>query len=103
MSRVLCIKIVIPKQYVRTYKLAYEVGAQDSPQTSRKGNLLDFIKISSEVGRSHNLSLFTNKDGSQIKIHYIDKERTQNWLNANRLQLPLRSFSLDSNYSITNP
>ena len=69
--------------------------------TSKKGNQLDVIKVSSAQGRSHIESLFKNDDGSSVKVRYVDKKRIQNWLNVNRLQLPLHSFNLDSNYSIS--
>lgn len=36
-----------------------------------------------------------------METEQFEKERIQNWLNANRLQLPLRSFNLDSDSSIT--
>ena len=41
-------------------------------------------------------SLSIKKGGSFVKIRYEDK-RAQEWLNVNRLQLPLRSFILNSN------
>lgn len=69
--------------------------------TNRKGNELDVIKVSSLEGRGHIESLFRYEDNSPVKIRYFDKKRIQNWLNANRLQLPLRSFNLDSDNSIT--
>ena len=67
--------------------------------SSRKGNVLDFFKVSSAEGRSHIKSLFTNEDGTSVPIRYVDKKRIQSWLNANRLQLPLHNLDLDS-YSI---
>ena len=69
--------------------------------TSKKGNVLDLVKISSAEGRSHIKSLFTNEDGSFVKIRYVDKKRIQSWLNVNRLQLPLHNLDLDSNISIS--
>lgn len=70
--------------------------------TSKKGNQLDIIKVSSAQGRSHIESLFLNEDGTSVNLRYVNKKRIQNWLNVNRLQLPLRSFNLDSNNSISN-
>ena len=71
--------------------------------TSRKGNQLDIIKVSSAQGRGHIESLFKNEDGSNVPVRFVDKKRIQNWLNANRLQLPLHSFNLDSNNIILTP
>ena len=68
--------------------------------TSRKGNQLDVIKVSSAQGRSHIETLFRNKDGSNVKVRFVDKKRIQSWLNVNRLQLPLHSFNMDSNSNI---
>lgn len=65
--------------------------------TSKKGNVLDFIKISSAEGRGHIKSLFVNEDGTNVPVRYVDKKRIQSWLNANRLQLPLHNLDLDSN------
>ncbi len=70
--------------------------------TSKKGNQLDIIKISSAEGRSHIESLFKNTDGSNVTVRYMDKKRVQDWLNVNRLQLPLHSFNLNSNDIISN-
>ena len=69
--------------------------------TSKKGNQLDLIKVSSAQGRSHIESLFRKEDGSNVKIRFVDKKRIQSWLNVNRLQLPLHSFNLDSNNIIS--
>ena len=65
--------------------------------TSKKGNVLDVLKISSAEGRSHINSLFAYEDGTPVAIRYIDKKRIQSWLNVNRLQLPLHNLDLDSN------
>ena len=65
--------------------------------SSKKGNVLDFFKVSSAEGRSHIKSLFTNEDGTAVPIRYVDKKRIQSWLNANRLQLPLHNLDSDSN------
>lgn len=65
--------------------------------SSRKGNILDVLKISSAEGRSHINSLFRYEDGTPVKVLYEDKKRAQNWLNVNRLQLPLRSPNMNSN------
>lgn len=70
--------------------------------TSKKGNVLDILKISSAEGRSHIKSLFTYDDGSIVPVRYVDKKRIQNWLNVNRLQLPLHNLGLDSNNIIEN-
>ena len=70
--------------------------------SSKKGNVLDFFKVSSAEGRSHIKSLFTKEDGTAVPIRYVDKKRIQSWLNANRLQLPLHNLDLDSNYSISH-
>ena len=64
--------------------------------TSRNGNVLNVIKVSSAQGRGHIASLFKNDDGSSVNVRYTDKKRIQAWLNANRLQLPLHNLSLDS-------
>ncbi len=64
--------------------------------TSKKGNQLDILKVSSAQGRGHIESLFQKEDGSPVEIRYVDKKRIQDWLNANRLQSPLHSFNLDS-------
>ena len=68
--------------------------------TSKKGNMLDFYKISSAEGRSHIKSLFTKEDGSPVAVRYVDKKRIQSWLNVNRLQLPLHNLDSDSKFSI---
>ncbi len=70
--------------------------------TSKKGNVLDFFKVSSAEGRSHIKSLFTNADGTAVPVRYVDKKRIQSWLNVNRLQLPLHNLDLDSTSSIDN-
>lgn len=69
--------------------------------TSKKGNVLDIIKISSAEGRGHIESLFKNGDSYNVPVRYVDEKRVQNWLNANRLQLPLHSFNSDSDSSIS--
>ena len=69
--------------------------------TSQKGNKLDLIKISSAQGRSHIESLFKKEDGTLVAVRFADKERIHDWLNVNRLQLPLRSFNLDSDNIIS--
>ncbi len=68
---------------------------------NRKHNRLDIIKISSIQGRSHIYSLFKYANGENVPIRYIDEKRIQNWLNVNRLQLPLRSSNLDSVVTIS--
>ena len=68
--------------------------------TSKKGNVLDLVKISSAEGRGHINSLFTNEDGSPVRVRFVDKKRIQSWLNVNGLQLPLHNLDLDSNNSI---
>ena len=76
----------------KTVVLALEL----SP-SSHAGNVLTgIIKIATAQGRSHIQSLLTGN------IQYIDpnKNRVQQWLNANRLQLPLRSSTVNSNNSI---
>ena len=70
--------------------------------TSKKGNQLDIIKVSSAQGRGHIESLFRNEDGSDVTVRFVDKKRIRSWLNVNRLQLPLHSFNLDPNNSISN-
>ncbi len=62
-----------------------------------QGNVLDVIKIASAQGRGHIQSLFKYEDGTDVPVRYVDKKRIQGWLNANRLQLPLRSPNQDSN------
>ena len=69
--------------------------------TSKKGNILDLIKISSAEGRGHIKSLFTYEDGSNVPVRYINKKRIQSWLNVNRLQLPLHNLDSDSNNIIS--
>lgn len=64
--------------------------------TSKSGNQLDVIKISSAQGRGNTQGLLRHEDGTPVVVRYIDEKRIQNWLNANRLQLPLRSSNLDS-------
>ena len=68
--------------------------------TSKKGNQLDVIKVSSAQGRSHIESLFRYENGEPVKIRFVDEKRIHSWLNVNRLQLPLHSFNLDSNKNI---
>ena len=68
--------------------------------TSKKGNVLDIIKISSAEGRGHIKSLFTYDDGTDVPVRYVDKKRIQSWLNGNRLQLPLHNLDSDSTISI---
>ncbi|MBO5097076.1 MAG: hypothetical protein J6B96_02035 [Agathobacter sp.] len=70
--------------------------------TSKKGNVLDLVKISSAEGRGHIQSLFTREDGTTVPIRYIDEKRIQSWLNVNRLQLPLHNSNSDSNNIITS-
>ena len=65
--------------------------------TSKKGNVLDLVKISSAEGRSHISSLFMKEDGTPVTVRYVDRKRIQNWLNVNRLQLPLHNHIMDSN------
>lgn len=69
--------------------------------TSRGGNVLDMIKISSAEGRGHIGSLFRKEDGTPVEVRYVDKERIHDWLYVNRLQLPLRNLGLDSDDSIS--
>ena len=64
--------------------------------TSKKGNVLELIKISSAEGRGHIKSLFTYDDGTSVPVRYVDKKRIQSWLNVNRLQLPLHNLDSDS-------
>ena len=64
--------------------------------TSREGNVLDMMQISSAEGRGHIKSLFRYDDGTAVPIRYVDKERIQDWLNVNRLQLPLHNLGPDS-------
>lgn len=71
--------------------------------SSRKGNELDLIKVSSSQGRSHIESLFKYESGKLVAVRFVDKNRIQDWLNANRLQLPLHSFNLDSTKTISQP
>ena len=71
--------------------------------TSKKGNVLDIVKISSAEGRSHIKSLFTAEDGTPIPVRYVDKKRIQSWLNVNRLQLPLHNLDSDSKMIIDDP
>ena len=71
--------------------------------TSKKGNVLDIIKISSAEGRAHIRSLFFREDQSMVPVRYVDKKRIQSWLNANRLQLPLHNFGLDSEATVSQP
>ncbi len=68
--------------------------------TSKKGNVLEVLKISSAEGRSHINSLFVYEDGTPVAVRYVDKKRIQSWLNVNRLQLPLHNLDLDSNIII---
>ena len=69
--------------------------------TSRGGNVLDMIKISSAEGRGHIGSLFRKEDGTPVEVRYVDEKRIRDWLNVNRLQLPLRNLGLDSDNSIS--
>ena len=71
--------------------------------TSKKGNILDLIKISSAEGRSHIKSLFTYDDGTAVPVRYVDKKRIRSWLNVNRLQLPLHNLDSDSADIISEP
>ncbi|MBE6651127.1 MAG: hypothetical protein E7613_07420 [Ruminococcaceae bacterium] len=64
--------------------------------TSKSGNVLNLIKISSAEGRGHIKSLFTYEDGTLVPVRYVDKKRIHSWLNVNRLQLPLHNLDLDS-------
>lgn len=68
--------------------------------TSKKGSVLNLIKISSAEGRGHIRSLFIHDDGTLVPVRYVDKKRIQSWLNVNRLQLPLHNLDLDSTNSI---
>lgn len=70
--------------------------------SSRKGNMLDVLKVSSAEGRSHISSLFRYDDGMPVRILYEDTKRAQHWLNVNRLQLPLRSPNVNSNNIVAN-
>ena len=71
--------------------------------TSKKGNVLDIIKVSSAEGRGHLSSLFTKEDGTPVTVRYTDKKRIRDWLNVNRLQLPLHNLGLDSNINVPQP
>ncbi|MBR4073728.1 MAG: hypothetical protein IKK24_07275 [Clostridia bacterium] len=68
--------------------------------TSEKGNQLDILKISSAQGRGHIESLFKKEDGTAVAVRYKDEKRIQDWLNVNRLQLPLHSPNMDSSNKI---
>ena len=92
-------KIVLGELYSENDKIV-TVVLKLKP-SSKKGNELDIIKISSVEGRSHIQSLFKNSDGSYVTIRYTDKNRIRSWLNVNRLQLPLRSFNTNSTNSIS--
>ena len=65
--------------------------------TSRSGKTTytDVVKIAIAQGRSHIQSLLKN-------VLYVDnnKKRVKQWLNANRLQLPLRSTTANSTNNI---
>lgn len=69
--------------------------------TSSKGNVLDFYKISSAEGRSHIKSLFSYDNQTLVPVRYVDKKRIHDWLNVNRLQLPLHNLDQDSNTNIS--
>lgn len=74
------------------------VVALELNPTNRKGTVLEnIIKIATSQGRSHIQSLLN----SNIRYVSPDEKRVQNWLNVNRLQLPLRSTNLNSNNSIS--
>ena len=69
--------------------------------SSRSGNVLDMIKISSAEGRGHIGSLLKKDDGTPVDVRYVDEKRIHDWLNVNKLQLPLRNLGQDSNGSIS--
>lgn len=74
------------------------VVALELNPTNRKGTVLEnIIKIATSQGRSHIQSLLS----SNIRYMSPDEKRVQNWLNVNRLQLPLRSTNLNSVNSIS--
>lgn len=70
--------------------------------TSRKSDgsitYLDIYKVSTYQGRSNIQSLI---NGSNIRYAEKNKNKLNEWLNVNRLQLPLRSFTAELNSSVT--
>lgn len=86
--------VVLGELYDNNGKIVV-VALELNPKTKKGATLENIIKIATSQGRSHIQSLLDSE------IRYIDenKERVQKWLNVNRLQLPLRSFNLNS---ITN-
>ncbi len=72
--------------------------------TTRNDTSLDIIKVMSAEGRSHIQSLFYDgKNEKYIPVRYVNKNRIQDWLNVNRLRLPLRSSSVDSDSILAHP
>jgi len=49
----------------------------------------------------HHFWRVIQQDGSPVAVRYVDKKRIQNWLNVNRLQLPLHNLGSDPNNSIS--
>lgn len=89
-------KVVLGELYDNNNKLVI-VALELNPRSKNGNTITNIIKIATAQGRSHIQSLLKNN------IVYINenKNRVQNWLNVNRLQLPLRSFNLNSNRKLT--
>ena len=84
-------KVVLGEVYDNNEKIVVVALELNPSSNSGKTQFTDIIKIATSQGRSHIQSLL---DG---KICYVDpnEKRVQNWLNVNRLQLPLRSTNQD--------
>lgn len=89
--------VVLGDVYDNNGKLVIVALELNPSSKSGKSTYTDVIKIATAQGRSHIQSLLRD-------VLYIDnnKNRVRQWLNVNRLQLPLRSSTANSNNSISN-
>ena len=91
-----------PSNYGNLCRLPWEYGSKKQNPTKKtaKGNTtyLHIIKIASAYGKSDVQRLI---NGSNIRYVEKNKNRVAEWLNVNRLQLPLRSSIGNSTSIIT--
>ncbi|MGN1432876.1 MAG: hypothetical protein ACI4XI_04150 [Ruminococcus sp.] len=89
--------VLLGDVYDDNEKLVIVVLELNPSSRSGESTYTNIIKIATAQGRSHIQSLLNN-------ILYVDsnKNRVNQWLNVNRLQLPLRSTTTNSKIIISN-
>ena len=87
--------VVLGELYDDNGKMVVTALELNPTSHSGKTTYTDVVKIATSQGRSHIQSLLNN-------ILYVDtnKNRVNQWLNVNRLQLPLRSSTVNSENSL---